>query len=154
MLNVHTTHNAPTDYNEEEAKYYKASLGRINKHYAKLIKFINVKLDELTERLKEEEAREGILDKFGKTILSCAGCASRRASATSETSRQIQYYTKQLEEIQNTQNEEIAELLTELRNSSKGGTKNIKKRSKKYRKSNKRTQRRRVRKTKTHRARI
>jgi hypothetical protein len=126
-------------------------------YYNKEISFINDKLNELTERLEEEEAKKGLMGKFGETLLSCAGCASRRASATSDTLQQIKYYTKELEKLQQLEasdRKQMSDDLSKIRYGEGGGTKNIKKRSKKYRKSNKKTQRRRVRKNKTRRTRI
>ncbi len=120
--------------------------------YKKPIDFIEDHLGELNKRLEEEEAQKGFLDKFGETLLSCTGCANRRASATSETSRLVQYYTKELENLQQLEasdRKQMSDDLKYLRYGEGGGTKNIKKRSKIYIKRNIKTNRR-VRRTRTN----
>ena len=154
-------------YSQAAKKLYKENLRDNRSFYVKEMKMIQDRIDTLTDQLKEEQSQRGIMDKVGETLLSCAGCASRRSSAESNTSQKIKYYTKELEKLQRldaSEKKQMFDILLHLYPAEadsiapsvkKGGTTNIKKRSKKYRKSNKKTQRRRrIRKTKTQRTRI
>ena len=154
-------------FSQATGKLYKENLRDNRSFYVKEMKMIQDRIDTLTDQLKEEHSQRGIMDKVGETLLSCAGCASRRSSAESNTSQKIKYYTKELEKLQRLDASEKKQMFDDLLHLypaeadsiapsvKKGGTMNVKKRSKKYRKSNKKTQRRRrIRKTKTQRTRI
>ena len=66
-------------YSQAAKKRYKENLRDNRSFYVKEMKMIQDRIDTLTDQLKEEQSQRGIMDKVGETLVSCAGCASRRS---------------------------------------------------------------------------